>query len=85
MYERERERGSMCAHKLGRGREGEREREREGERERERERERDAESEAAPGSELSAQSPTRGSNSQTARSRPEIGRASCRERVSSPV
>ena len=34
------------------------------------EREGDTESETAPGSELSAQSPTRGSNSQTARSRP---------------
>ena len=35
------------------------------------EREGDTESEAAPGSELSAQSPTRGSNPRAARSRPE--------------
>ena len=37
----------------------------------EREREGDTESEAGPGSELAAQSPTRGSNSRTARSCPE--------------
>ena len=48
----------------------------EGQRERERERERERKREGqnpkqAPGSELSAQSPTQGSNPQTARSRPE--------------
>ena len=45
-----------------------RERERGKEGQREREREADTESEAGPGSELSAQSPTRGSNSRTVRS-----------------
>ena len=41
------------------------------ERGRGRERERKTQTEEAPGSELSAQSPTRGSNSQAMRSRPE--------------
>ena len=48
-----------------------RDRETEQEQGRGREGEGDTDSEAAPGSELSAQNPTRGSNSQTARSRPE--------------
>ena len=56
-------------------RERERERERERDRERKRERRRERETQnpkQAPGSELSAQSPMRGLNSQTVRSGPEL-------------